>query len=106
MQAIVVWGVTALLAGVLGSVLAHWKNRDWNFWTAWCFLVPPVLILLAILPKRVGPTPRTPTLDQIDRHEDRIGLGQQAGCRHPLQDQKQIIAQPAAARSSNIAVPR
>lgn len=74
MKAIVVWGLTALACGALGGYLAAWKNRDWNFWTAWCFLVPPAILLLLILPKRIGPTPSRPTLDQIDRSEDRLSL--------------------------------
>ena len=55
-----------VLSGILGGILAGIKNRDYSYWIAWTFLVPPALIVLALLPARKGPRPRRPTLDEED----------------------------------------
>lgn len=67
MIGIVISGVIAITAGVLGAVFAGWKNRDVSFWSAWCFFVPPLAIWLVLMPKRQGQRPRRPTLDEEDR---------------------------------------
>lgn len=68
---IVIWGVAAMAAAALAGFVAGWKNRDYSFWMAWCFVVPPLLIWLLVLPKRQGARPRQPTLDELDRLENR-----------------------------------
>ncbi len=68
MTAIVVWGITAICAAVLAGILAGAKNRDYSFWIAWSFLVPPMAIALLFLPKLQGPRPTRPKLDDEDRH--------------------------------------
>jgi len=65
---IAIWGLVAIAAGLLGGMLAGIKNRDYSFWIAWCLIVPPLLIFLAILPRRSGDRPRRPSLDDQDRH--------------------------------------
>lgn len=67
MIGIVIWGVVAIACGILGAILAGAKNRDVSYWTAWCFLVPPAIIAILLAPKRQGPRPRRPTLDEEDR---------------------------------------
>jgi hypothetical protein len=67
---IVAWGVTAVLASVLAAFLAGIKNRDYSYWMAWCFLLPPAVLWLLIMPKNKGPRPRQPRLDDIDRREN------------------------------------
>jgi hypothetical protein len=67
LHGIVVWGAAAIAASVLAGFLAGVKNRDLSFWMAWCFLLPPLVLWLILLPKRQGPRPRQPTLDQLDR---------------------------------------
>lgn len=67
MVAIVIWGIVAIVSGVLGAILAGWKNRDISAWTAWCFLLPPMLLILLLRPRHKGPRPRRPTLDEEDR---------------------------------------
>ena len=64
---IVIWGVTAILAAVVGGILAGVKNRDYSAWAAWCFLFPPLVLALLLSPKNPGPRPRRPTLDEQDR---------------------------------------
>jgi hypothetical protein len=38
---------------------------------AWCFLLPPLLLWLVVMPRRQGPRPKRPSLDDIDRIESR-----------------------------------
>ena len=66
---IVVWGLPALAASALGGLVAGAKNRDSSAWMAWCFILPPLLILLALLPRAEGPRRRRPTLDEHERFE-------------------------------------
>jgi type IV secretory pathway TrbL component len=70
MQWIVLWGVIAIGASILSAVLAGVKNRDYSYWVAWSFLVPPLVLWLLFLPRYKGPRPRQPRLDDIDRHEN------------------------------------
>jgi hypothetical protein len=63
---IVVWGSVALVAAVLGGVIASYKRRDHSAWAAWCFVFPPLLIVVALLQKNQGPRPRRPSLDEDD----------------------------------------
>ena len=65
---IVIWGFVAIASGVLAGILAGVKNRDYSFWIAWCFLFPPLLLFLVMLPRHDGPRPRKPTLDEQERH--------------------------------------
>ncbi len=60
---IVIWGGVALASGIAGAVLAGVKNRDLSAWTAWSFILPPMVLVLLLLPKRQGPRPRQPRLD-------------------------------------------
>lgn len=71
MSYVAIWGVTSLAALVVGWVLAVSKNRDHSYWAAWCFLVPPLVVILAAMPRLAGPRPRRKTLDEEDRTEDR-----------------------------------
>jgi hypothetical protein len=68
MVATTIWGVAALGAAALSGVLAHWKNRDYSVWMGWGFLFPPIVIYYALVGSKVGPRPRQPSLDEIDRH--------------------------------------
>lgn len=65
-QGIVIWGVTAISAAILAAILAGIKRRDYSAWVGWCFLLPPLVIVLALLPRNEGPRPRQPTLDEED----------------------------------------
>jgi hypothetical protein len=62
-EGIVIWGFVALASAVLGGVLAGVKNRDYSFWIAWCFVLPPLVLFLLVLPRYEGPRPRRPSLD-------------------------------------------
>lgn len=65
---IVVWGVSAILAAGLAAAFAGSKNRDYSFWMAWCFVFPPLVIWLMLMPPKEGPRPRRRSLDDEDRH--------------------------------------
>ena len=68
MAYIAYWGVTAIAALIIAGLLAVRKNRDYSFWMAWAFLVPPLVVILAAMPKLSGPTPRRRSLDEEDQH--------------------------------------
>ncbi len=48
---ITVWGLTALVAAVLGALLASTKRRSADAWAAAAFLFPPSLIALLLMPR-------------------------------------------------------
>ena len=58
-------------SAVVGGMVAGMKNRDYSFWMAWCFLFPPLVLWLILMPRKQGARPRRPTLDEIDRVEGR-----------------------------------
>lgn len=68
---IVMWGLAAIAAAAVAGFAAGWKNRDYSFWMAWCFIFPPLVLWLLLMPKKQGPRPRRPSLDEIDRIEQR-----------------------------------
>ncbi len=65
---IVIWGAPAMVAAAAAGVLAGYKNRDYSFWIGWCFLFPPLLIVLLLLPRYEGQRPRRPSLDEEDKN--------------------------------------
>ena len=48
---VTVWGLIALVSGVLGAILASAKRRSKDTWAATAFLFPPSLIALMLLPR-------------------------------------------------------
>jgi len=64
---IALWGLVAIGAAVVGGILAAARNRDHSWWAAWCFVIPPMLIVLLLLPRHTGPRSRRPSLDEEDR---------------------------------------
>lgn len=67
MQWIVIWGGTAIAASALAALIAGLKNREYSSWMAWCFLFPPLILVLLLMPTNKGPRPRPPRLDELDR---------------------------------------
>ena len=55
MTGIVIWGAVAISAMVAAAILSGMKNRDRSFWMAWCFVLPPLAIVLALLPRAETP---------------------------------------------------
>lgn len=68
-EIIAVWGLLSLVAGLVGAVVAGLKRRDHSAWAAWCFVFPPVLIVLFLVPRNKGERPRRPSMDEDDAHE-------------------------------------
>lgn len=66
MSYVAFWGITAIVALIAGGLLAARKNRDHSFWAAWCFLVPPLVVILAAMPRLSTPPPRRRSLDAED----------------------------------------
>jgi hypothetical protein len=46
-----VYLATALVAGLVATMVARAKNRHSGYWMLICFLFPPLILLLFILPK-------------------------------------------------------
>lgn len=67
-EIVVIWGLIAITAMVIGGLLAGLKKRDYSFWMAWSFIFPPAVVLLLILPK-LQKRPRRRTLDEEDAAE-------------------------------------
>lgn len=67
MKYIVIWAAVSFLAAVLAGYLCARKNREYSSWMAWAFILPPSVLVLALLPKLTGPRPKRPTLDEEDR---------------------------------------
>ncbi len=70
LQYIAIWGFVALVSSALAGIIAGVKNREYSFWMAWCFLLPPMVLVLAVMPSRAGPRPQRPAMDPDDRHEN------------------------------------
>lgn len=62
---IAIWGLTAIAASLIAGVMAALKNRDVSYWMGWCFILPPMLIALALIPKLQAPRPSR-KLDEDD----------------------------------------
>lgn len=54
MTGIVIWGAVAIAAMIAAAILAGQKNRNRSFWMAWCFVLPPLVIVLALLDRAEG----------------------------------------------------
>jgi len=66
-RGIVIWGGVALASAIIGGIIAGMKNRDYSSWIAWCFVLPPLVLVLLVLPRYQGPRPRQPRLDESER---------------------------------------
>lgn len=71
-QVIAIWGIVALLAAIAGGVIAAIKRRDHSSWAAWCFVFPPLVVVLLILGTNQGPRPKRPSMDEDDQRESSI----------------------------------
>jgi hypothetical protein len=63
-RGIVIWGGVALASATAAGVLAGVKNRDYSSWIAWCFVLPPLVFIILLLPRYQGVRPRQPRLDE------------------------------------------
>jgi predicted MFS family arabinose efflux permease len=51
---ITVYLTSAFVAGLIAGVTAQHKRRHAGYWVVFCFLLPPLVLLLLILPKGHG----------------------------------------------------
>jgi hypothetical protein len=65
-KVIAIWGVVAIVSAIVAGIVAGTKRRDHSFWAAWCFLVPPMLLILLLMRSNKGPRPRRPGIDEIE----------------------------------------
>ena len=72
MTGIVIWGVLGVAGMLAAAILADRKNRNRSFWMAWSFILPPLALVLAFLPRADEPPkkPRSPEEEREDDIED------------------------------------
>lgn len=63
-QLITVYLVAALAAGLIATMVARAKRRHSGYWMLICFLFPPLLLVLLVLPK--GRNPQDPERDPFE----------------------------------------
>lgn len=52
---IIIVGGTMILSAILGGIIAYAKNRCFDRWAFFCFVFPPLVIILLLLPKSTKP---------------------------------------------------
>lgn len=67
MEWIVIWGAVSIVSAALAAIFAAQKNRSVSTWAAWCFLLPPLVVLIMLMPKNAGPRPPRKALDDLDQ---------------------------------------
>lgn len=61
--------IVFIVAPIIAAFVSEHKNRDRNLWVFICFLCPPLLLLLMILPVRSKP-PRRMFAEDDHRNDD------------------------------------
>lgn len=71
-QLITVYLVSALVAGLVATLVARAKRRHSGYWMLLCFLFPPLVLLLLVLPKGriLRDAERDPFADKDDENGD------------------------------------
>ncbi|GBF27874.1 hypothetical protein MnTg02_02933 [bacterium MnTg02] len=54
-QYVVIIGLVSLLSAVIGALAAKFKRRGADVWAFACFMFPPLLLVLFLLPKNTEP---------------------------------------------------
>ncbi len=70
-KVITIWGLTAIAVSLIAGVLAGIKNRDVSYWMGWCFILPPMLVALLMIPKLAEPRIRGRHTHDDDDSSDR-----------------------------------
>lgn len=65
-QYIAIWGIVSILASLSAGAIAAYKHRHVSYWMGWCFLVPPMIIALMLIPALKSPRPPQPSDDDDD----------------------------------------
>lgn len=66
---IAIYGSVALLAAVLGGIIAAVKRRDVSYWMTIGLLLPPAIILLLLMKSNRSPPPRRESWDEQEARE-------------------------------------
>ena len=54
-QYVMIIGLVVLLSAVIGALVAKFKRRGADVWAFACFIFPPLLLVLILLPKNTEP---------------------------------------------------
>jgi hypothetical protein len=65
-QYIAIWGIVSIVASLSAGAIAAWKNRHVSYWMGWCFIVPPMIIALLLIPALKAPRHQPPSNDDDD----------------------------------------
>ena len=63
---IAVYGIVMFVGAIAAATIAAVKNRDVSAWAAWGFLLPPTVLILALMPIHKGRRQRRLSLDEED----------------------------------------
>ena len=66
---VAVWGLAMIICAGVALFVAPYRGRNGQNWAFWCFLVPPALGLLFLLPVRIAPIRVRAAIDKDDLHE-------------------------------------
>ena len=66
---IAIYGSLALICAVIGGITAAVKRRDVSYWMTVCLLLPPLLIVLAMMPRNRAPRARGESWDDQEARE-------------------------------------
>lgn len=67
---IALWGIVAIATAIAAAIMAGVKNRNHSSWAAWCFIFPPLIVVLLLLPTYKGILPRRKTFDEEDNERE------------------------------------
>lgn len=66
---IAIYGSVALLAAILGGIIAAVKRRDVSYWATVILLFPPAILILLLMQSNRGPRPRRESWDEQEARE-------------------------------------
>lgn len=81
-QLITIYLVAAFVAGLVATMVARAKNRHSGYWMLVCFLFPPLILLLLVLPK--GKNVHDPQRDPFEETKNEDDNGEKIPIHPPM----------------------
>lgn len=51
---VAIWGIASIITTIVSLIVAPMRGRPGQVWAFWCFIFPPAVALLFVLPQHVG----------------------------------------------------